>query len=771
MNQKRLYEFDGYVLDSDQRILLRDGVIVSLTQKAFEVLYRLVQRHGRIVSKEELMNEVWPETFVEEGNLAQNIYTLRKVLGESSTGDDYIQTVPRRGYRFSAEVRESEPNEIEIPTAEVLRLVELKREKLGLGFFSPAEGVIETPAPVPVDNSNQGPPWIERAEEKPPPPTSTIAEAHQRPEKSHKPKVSRGLKIGMGIALTVLLAGLGSWKFVGSRSSAKRFSRIVLSNLSTAGNIQCLALSPDGKYIVYGVAERPNLSSLQVMQLSTSTSQTVIPPSETVYHALTISPDGGYIYFIKLRKDNTNRELHRVPLLGGVSTKLSENVETRVAFSPDGKQIAYRRGDNNRRLSILYLANADGSAEQAIASLKFPETFSDPAWSPNGRMIAAAAGHSHGGRNRYVFAITIANQAVQTLLNERWQWIGQMQWLPGSDSLILVGSRDGSDPGQLWRLDYPSGMLAKITNDAINYNRLSMSADGTIIAAMQQKLSSSLWTGPAQEPAKAQSVSIGVGGYRGKLSWTPDNRIVFDSESGNVTTISVMNADGSNRKQLTGDLPRTAVIGYATATPDGRSIVYFSDLTGARQIWRMNLDGSNQTQLTFGQGEDHPACSPDGKWVVYSQQERPGEGKPSLWRVPIDGGKSERLTDDFTDYPAVSPDGKLLACLRSSSTNSPWQLALYSNEDRRFLKDFPQPIQGTPYIRWTPDGRGLTYAENRLGPSKLWLQPIAGGPPRVALSVEPEEIHGFDWSRDGKMLAYVRAFWSLNMVRIDDVKE
>ena len=130
----------------------------------------------------------------------------------------------------------------------------------------------------------------------------------------------------------------------------------------------------------------------------------------------------------------------------------------------------------------------------------------------------------------------------------------------------------------------------------------------------------------------------------GNLSLTADDRIVFDSEAGSAYAISIMNANGSNQKRLSGEPNREATIGYATATPDGRYILYFSDVAGARNIWRMNSDGSNPVQLTKGTGEDHPACSPDSKWVVFTKQERSGSGKPTLWKVSIDGGQPVQLT-------------------------------------------------------------------------------------------------------------------------------
>src|SRR5262245_44516517 len=101
---KQLFEFDRFRLDHHERLLLRDGEPVPLTPKAFDMLLALVENSGRLVGKEELMRSLWPDSFVEEGSLAQNVSLLRKALGERE-GQKYIQTVPRRGYRFIADVR------------------------------------------------------------------------------------------------------------------------------------------------------------------------------------------------------------------------------------------------------------------------------------------------------------------------------------------------------------------------------------------------------------------------------------------------------------------------------------------------------------------------------------------------------------------------------------------------------------------------------------------------------------------------------------------
>jgi DNA-binding winged helix-turn-helix (wHTH) protein len=114
MPDNYLYDFDNFRLNLKERLLLRDGKPVPLTIKAFEVLLTLVQHRGRLVEKEELIKRVWQETIVEEGNLTVNISTLRKALGETPNGRRFIETVPRRGYRFVAAIREITEKETDV---------------------------------------------------------------------------------------------------------------------------------------------------------------------------------------------------------------------------------------------------------------------------------------------------------------------------------------------------------------------------------------------------------------------------------------------------------------------------------------------------------------------------------------------------------------------------------------------------------------------------------------------------------------------------------
>src|SRR5215510_9252787 len=103
---RQVYEFGPFRLDSAERILWRDGAVVPLQPKVFDLLLALLERHGRLVEKDELMQAVWPDTVVEEANLANNISILRKTLSEN--GERFIETAPKRGYRFVASVKKLE---------------------------------------------------------------------------------------------------------------------------------------------------------------------------------------------------------------------------------------------------------------------------------------------------------------------------------------------------------------------------------------------------------------------------------------------------------------------------------------------------------------------------------------------------------------------------------------------------------------------------------------------------------------------------------------
>src|SRR5688572_17370920 len=100
MEQDPLYHFGPFCLNTKERVLLRDGRLVPLAPKALSTLLVLVRNKGHVVEKDVLMSEIWPDEFVEEGNLTQHVFMVRRALGDTTETPGYIETIPRRGYRF-----------------------------------------------------------------------------------------------------------------------------------------------------------------------------------------------------------------------------------------------------------------------------------------------------------------------------------------------------------------------------------------------------------------------------------------------------------------------------------------------------------------------------------------------------------------------------------------------------------------------------------------------------------------------------------------------
>src|SRR3954471_8243200 len=114
VKKKRYFEFGEFQLDVNERALLRNGEALQLTPKAFDTLRILVENAGSLVEKDEMMRAIWPDSFVEEVGLARNISVLRKALGQDTDGQQFIETVPKRGYRFTAQIRERVDESAEI---------------------------------------------------------------------------------------------------------------------------------------------------------------------------------------------------------------------------------------------------------------------------------------------------------------------------------------------------------------------------------------------------------------------------------------------------------------------------------------------------------------------------------------------------------------------------------------------------------------------------------------------------------------------------------
>ena len=172
----------------------------------------------------------------------------------------------------------------------------------------------------------------------------------------------------------------------------------------------------------------------------------------------------------------------------------------------------------------------------------------------------------------------------------------------------------------------------------------------------------------------------------------------------------------------------------------------------------MNVDGSDPVQLTDGRGEGQPVCSPDGRWVVYSQGgPNTTPWQKTLWKVSIDGGPSVQLSDKSSSGAAISPDGTMIACwyAQDSATEDrppTMKVAVIPFAGGVPIKIFDTVLTSIHPLRWSPDGHSISYIDTHPFVSNIWSRSISSGPPKQLTQFTSELIQGFDWSRDGQLI-------------------
>ncbi|PYS51114.1 MAG: hypothetical protein DMF68_05370 [Acidobacteria bacterium] len=752
---KHFYEFGVFRIDAEKRVLLRDGEPVKLTPKVFDTLLVLVENSGSTLGKEELMKLLWPDSFVEESNLTENISNLREVLGERPRENRYITTVPKVGYKFVADVRKFSDEEADLIVSERTRSRITIRESEEEAV---QDLVRERSAAVLEDESQP----VETKLVK-------IEKALQPAENAgNGVKLHRSAVFWAAVAAILGLVIFGVYKFA-ARRSPPPFEKIRLTKLTTTGKIITAAVSPDGKNFAYVTAEAGQ-QSIWLRQLSTSSNSVqIVQPAEFDYHGLTFSRDGSYIYYVRSEKFVPSA-LYRVPTLGGASVKLAEDVDGPATLSPDEKQLAFVRGYPDSHETAMMIENTDGTGEHRLVSVKGPtDTLmpnTGPSWSPDGKVIACPVRtiDASGEQRQSVSAIALEDGKMKPLTSKSWSQVGRVSWAADGKGLVLTAAdQDSALSQQVWYVSYPEGLARQLTNDLSNYRDATLAADAQTIVTVQTDQQSNIWVVPGADATRA--VQITYGNYDGVngLSWTPDGKIIYTTRAGNGQNLSVIERDGGNPVELTAS---EGINRAPDVSRDGRYVVFVSMRTGTEHIWRVDRDGGHPKQLTNGPGENSPGCSPDGRWVVYISRVM---GGATLSKISIDGGESVPLLDKISSRPSVSPDGKWIACLYREQPLSAYKLSLLPFEGGQPVKSFNEPVELSA-IRWTVDGRALLYAHTQGGISNIWSQPLDGNAPVQLTDFKQGRIFWFDLSPDGSQLAVARGSIISDVVMISNLK-
>ena len=704
------WEFGGFELIPEQRLLLGDGVPVPLTSKAFDTLLFLVENRDRVVTKDEILRVVWPDVIVEEGNLTQQIFLIRKALGESAQQPRYVVTIPGHGYRFIAPVNTG------LPSARAYTVVT---------------------------------------------PDSVTTEGGVQSRTQHTIRV--GLLMGAVVALAgVLLAVRGI--VLPNRRPWLDPATVRITKVTETGKAINGVISPDGRFTAYAQGDGDEYS-LWLQRIATGGNTQVVPRQPETLTDLAFSPDGEFIYFTRGTLNRGGFVLHRVPAIGGQETPVLDDVDSPISFSPDGRQFVFMRGAG--RETRIVVAHSDSSTQRILASRTAPLTFSfaAPSWSPDGRMVAATATDQSTGKSSIVLLPVDGGSSRDLYASD--SRIGAVRWLPDGSGLLTVisetlarqfaawqsGAYVHLSGGPIWRIGYPSGKAERLTTDLAEYDLccLSIAADGRTISGVVNSLVSDLWMARAGELGAPRQVTWGNPVVT-RHAWLPDNdTIVYRDLSGRL---SAVRKDG---RAFNLQLPEAQKVGAGgvSACGDGRYIV-FQGVPG-RNIWRVTPNAGGATQLTHGFVDSNPACSPDGKWVLFSSMRN---GIASTWRVPIEGGEPSPLIPGQSFDPLPSPIGRLIQYSAFEWEERPVRLRrlrwiVISSTDRERLFTFEMPDDAAlPFVKgWAPDESGLDYVVTRNGVSNIWRQPLAGGRPVQITNFSSGKIFGFAWSPDGHWLS------------------
>ncbi len=710
-----LYEFGSFQVDAQERLLFRDGNRISLTPKAFDTLLILIDRQGHMVEKDELMNLVWPDTAVEENNLMQNVHAIRKALGENSHEQKYIETLPRRGYRFIAEVRRISPQlEITNPVSDDV-----------------PRGEIVTP----------------------------VAQARNRN------------KFFIYLLAPILLLGIGAFYLTRYLEKPAEVNQpMQITRLTNTSNVWETAISPDGESlaIIFGDVGQ---QSLRFKQISTATEKELIPSDEIRYRGVTFSPDGKTIYFARREKNEAEYVLYQIPISGGERKRLLAGVDSGVTFSPNGNQLAFvRENFPQPGQSSLLVADVSGANERIVSTHKKPEFLSvdGAAWSPDGKSIAIAIATTDQGLHFRIATIEVSTGKVINVGNEKWSWAAKVAWLQDGQGIVFLGRHLNSktNNNQVWQIDYPAGQPHPIITDLSDYRGLSLDKSNQVLITVQSETRANLYLTRQDENTEQELTfdPISQNGNDG-LDWTPDGKIVYTSLANNQKDLWLIDPSKNNQsKQLTNHPGDNA--SHPSASSDGQYITFNSARSGVPQIWRIGLNDSNAIQLSQGSLDLNPFCSPLGNLVVYSSEK---DGKRVIWRTGIDGTapkQPEALTDELSDYPVVSPDGKFMICLYQEESKAPRRYALISIEGGAPQKLLDIPAFPASSVRWHPDGKSLTYLSQSDGSSNLYSYSLLSGASGKLTSFKGERIFAYAWSRNEHTLAISRGTVNRDVVKI-----
>jgi Tol biopolymer transport system component/DNA-binding winged helix-turn-helix (wHTH) protein len=695
-NKHEIYEFGPFRLEPAERKLLRGNEVVALTPKVFDMLVILVRNNGHLLEKDELIRSLWPDSFVEEGNLSNNIFVLRKALGNDH---EYIETVPRRGYRFTGAV-------LQLPHAAPAQLQEVPPGRPELARF-------------------------------------------------HIPKL---LQVFAGVALLVLIAVFSILLLHRSQPVSEP---TILPAISLPGNQSMPALSADGSRLAF-VEDPPRGSASGIFTAVLGAQGPVVRITTNERDCCPAwSPDGRYLGF--LRFEDSGFSVMIVPALGGhEKTVFSGNANPvaeqdsniGLSFSTDGKLLAFPEWHSAERSSITAVSLEDLSQRSLTSP---PPGLGDgrPAFSPDGRKLAFVRSSEDGYSDELFVAPTLGGESKQVTFDHR-RIFGPPSWTSDSREMVFSSNRAGL--ATLWRVAASGGVPRRVSGTGPVAWYPSVSVSGGELAYEIVNEEKNLWRIALRDPRHASGeASIMVPAAKTDNfvpQFSPDGRkIAFQSGRSGYEEIWISNADGSDLTQAT-DLQRFA--GSPRWSPDGRFIAFDFRRHQHSEIDILDtLTGRIDSIAAFPMADNViPSWSRDGHWVYFASNLRNGF---QIWKVAIDDGVAQPKSPiqitwngGYTSFESM--DGREVLYTK---TNQPgiWATTLENGHERTVWRG-PGPDY---WSNWAVGKDGIFFlapaADAGAPPEIQFLESKTGRVWHIARLAKPS-FYGFTVSPDERSLVY-----------------
>ena len=612
------FRFATFEVDLQAGELRKAGVKQRLTGQPFQVLTILLERPGEVVTREELQKRLWPDTFVDvDHNLNTSINKIREVLGDSAETPRFVETLPRRGYRFIGELEPPVPP-VKEPVAEPVVTVEPDR-----GWRSRQQ-------------------WL---------------------------KIAAG---ALAIAV-VALATVVAYRWHRPQRPQEQEALTAVPFTALPGQATSPAFSPDGSRIAFAWNGDPAsgikgfdlyvkaLGSETLLRLTQHSSEWISPAW---------SPDGTQIAFH--RGDGAKTGIYVVPALGGPErklrvTRIPDNDFAIISWSPDGKWIALADVAPAEEHARIYLLSTETLETRQIPVSPICVTEGLPAFSHNGEYLAYWCFRNHDDAALYSLALPDGKPKMIAPL-----WVGPdgLTWSADDKKLIYSSSKGLSS--ELGEVTVANGSVRRLV--------LAGSAEGPAVSPKGDKLAynstslrSTIWRRDL-----LHSASPGVELFRSSrpqfdAQYSPDGkRIAFASLRSGLQGVWIGNDDGSNLVQISN-------INHASGSPqwspDGNRVAFDSHPLDRWEIYVADAaEGKPRKLVTNISVAFRPHWSHDGKWLYFSSNEQGREGN---YRCPASGGDAVLLSKELGGFnPQESFDGKTVYFASSDATPTLKELPL-----------------------------------------------------------------------------------------------